>query len=75
MMLKSADASRIFFEVQRQQAVTGAEAMTKAGAPLDTLSSNKDDRRGAAGLSKIAQMDEVRIASGRGWAKGRLTVD
>ena len=43
------------------------------GAGLDRFSSNKNDRRGALGLSKIAQIDEIRIASGRGWTKGRLT--
>ena len=56
----------------RSSSTTGADSLEHGWGPLDTFSSNKNDRRGAAGLSKIAQIDEIRIASGRAWTKGRL---
>jgi hypothetical protein len=40
---------------------------------LDTFTSSQNDRHGATGLSKIAQIDEIRTASGPGWTRGRLT--
>jgi hypothetical protein len=59
-----------FLEIQRPPAPT---ATNTAGARHDKFSSNKNDRRGGLGLSKIAQIDEISFASGRGWTKGRLT--
>jgi hypothetical protein len=52
-----------------RKAITGADSHKDGWGPGDTFSSNQNDRRRAAGLSKIAQIDEIRIASGRGWTK------
>jgi hypothetical protein len=60
--------------VQRRRAVTATNtAGARSTHSLDTFSSNQNDRRGAESLSKIAQIGENRMASGRGWTKGRLT--
>ena len=39
---------------------------------LDTFTSSQNDRHGATGLSKIAQIDEIRTASGPGWTRSRF---